>query len=39
MSRQLNSVAQTEDQAGAYSGPYEAGCVWAVLEGREEGVS
>jgi len=27
-------VAQTEDQAGAYSGPYEAGGVWAVLEGR-----
>ncbi|HEY3828181.1 MAG TPA: redoxin domain-containing protein [Solirubrobacteraceae bacterium] len=27
-------VAQTEDQAGAYSGPYEAGCVWAVLEGE-----
>jgi thiol-disulfide isomerase/thioredoxin len=24
---------QTEDQAGAYSGPYEAGGVWAVLEG------
>jgi hypothetical protein len=27
-------VAQTEDQPGAYSGPYEAGGVWAVLEGR-----
>jgi thiol-disulfide isomerase/thioredoxin len=26
-------VAQTEDQPGAYSGPYEAGGVWAVLEG------
>jgi thiol-disulfide isomerase/thioredoxin len=24
---------QTEDQPGAYSGPYEAGAVWAVLEG------
>ncbi len=24
---------QTEDQPGAYSGPYEAGGVWAVLEG------
>jgi thiol-disulfide isomerase/thioredoxin len=27
-------VAQTEDQQGAYSGPYEAGGVWAVLEGE-----
>jgi thiol-disulfide isomerase/thioredoxin len=27
-------VAQTEDQPGAYSGPYEAGGVWAVLEGE-----
>jgi hypothetical protein len=26
-------VAQTEDQPGAYSGPYEAGGVWAVVEG------
>jgi hypothetical protein len=26
--------AQTEDQPGEYSGPYEAGGVWAVLEGR-----
>lgn len=26
-------AAQTEDQAGAYCGPYEAGGVWAVLEG------
>ena len=26
-------VAQTEDQPGAYSGPYEAGGVWAVFEG------
>ncbi len=25
--------AQTEDQPGAYSGPYEAGGVWAVLSG------
>jgi thiol-disulfide isomerase/thioredoxin len=25
---------QTEDQPGAYSGPYEAGGVWAVLDGR-----
>ncbi len=25
---------QTEDIAGAYSGPYEAGGVWAVLSGR-----
>jgi hypothetical protein len=26
--------AQTEDQPGAYSGPYEAGGAWAVLDGR-----
>ena len=26
-------AAQTEDQPGAYSGPYEAGGVWAVVEG------
>jgi hypothetical protein len=26
-------VAQTEDQPGAYSGPYEAGGAWAVLSG------
>jgi thiol-disulfide isomerase/thioredoxin len=26
-------VAQTQDQEGAYSGPYEAGGVWAVLDG------
>jgi thiol-disulfide isomerase/thioredoxin len=26
--------AQTEDVAGPYSGPYEAGGVWAVLSGR-----
>jgi hypothetical protein len=26
--------AQTEDQPGAYRGPYEAGGVWAVLEGE-----
>ncbi len=25
---------QTEDQPGAYSGPYEAGGVWAVLDGE-----
>jgi hypothetical protein len=25
---------QTEDQVGAYSGPYEAGGVWAVLGGN-----
>ena len=28
--------AQTADQPGAYSGPYEAGGAWAVLEGRGE---
>ena len=28
--------AQTADQPGAYAGPYEAGGVWAVLEGRGE---
>ena len=28
--------AQTADQPGAYSGPYEAGGVWAVLEGAGE---
>jgi thiol-disulfide isomerase/thioredoxin len=28
--------AQTEDQPGAYRGPYEAGGVWAVLEGEGE---
>lgn len=27
---------QTEDQPGAYSGPYEAGAVWAVLDGGGE---
>jgi hypothetical protein len=26
-------LAQTEDQPGSYSGPYEAGGVWAVLDG------
>jgi hypothetical protein len=26
--------AQTADQPGAYSGPYEAGGVWAVVSGR-----
>ena len=29
-------VAQTPDQEGAYSGPYEAGGVWAVLDGEGE---
>ena len=28
--------AQTADQPGPYSGPYEAGAVWAVLEGAGE---
>ena len=28
--------AQTADQPGAYSGPYEAAGVWAVLDGRGE---
>jgi thiol-disulfide isomerase/thioredoxin len=28
--------AQTADQPGAYSGPYEAGGVWAVLDGQGE---
>jgi len=28
--------AQTEDQPGAYSGPYEAGAVWSVVSGRGE---
>ena len=28
--------AQTADQPGAYSGPYEAAAVWAVLDGRGE---
>lgn len=27
-------VVPTEDQEGPWSGPYEAGAVWAVLEGR-----
>jgi thiol-disulfide isomerase/thioredoxin len=31
--------AQTEDRPGAYSGPYEAGGVWAVLEGDGEVVA
>jgi thiol-disulfide isomerase/thioredoxin len=26
-------IPQTEDQQGAYSGPYEAGGVWAVFDG------
>jgi thiol-disulfide isomerase/thioredoxin len=29
-------AAQTEDQPGAYRGPYEAGAAWAVLEGLGE---
>jgi hypothetical protein len=29
-------VAQTADQPGAYSGPYEAGAVWAVVSGAGE---
>ena len=28
--------AQTADQPGAYSGPYEAGGVWGVFDGRGE---
>jgi thiol-disulfide isomerase/thioredoxin len=28
--------AQTEDQPGAYSGPYEAGAVWGIFEGGGE---
>ena len=28
--------AQTADQPGPYSGPYEAGAAWAVLDGRGE---
>jgi hypothetical protein len=28
--------AQTADQPGAYCGPYEAGAVWAVVEGAGE---
>jgi AhpC/TSA family len=31
--------AQTADQPGPYSGPYEAGAVWAVLEGHGEVVA
>lgn len=29
-------VVPTQDQPGAWSGPYEAGAVWAVLEGSGE---
>jgi hypothetical protein len=29
-----NLVAQSEDVPGPYSGPYQAGGVWAVLDGR-----
>jgi hypothetical protein len=32
-------AAPTEEQPGAYSGPYEAGGVWAVLSGRGEVVA
>ena len=32
-------VAQSPDQPGPWSGPYEAGGVWAVLEGRGEVVA
>jgi thiol-disulfide isomerase/thioredoxin len=31
--------AQTEDQPGAYSGPYEAGGVWAVLSGSGSAIA
>jgi hypothetical protein len=31
---QARLLAQTEDQPGAFSGPYEAGGVWAVLDGK-----
>ena len=34
-----SSLPQTEDQQGAYSGPYEAGGVWAVLDGSGSGVN
>jgi thiol-disulfide isomerase/thioredoxin len=30
---QARLLAQTEDQPGAFSGPYEAGGVWGVLDG------
>jgi thiol-disulfide isomerase/thioredoxin len=30
---QARLLAQTADQTGAYAGPYEAGGVWAVLDG------
>jgi hypothetical protein len=33
---QAQIAAQTPEQPGAYSGPYEAGGVWAVLEGDGE---
>jgi thiol-disulfide isomerase/thioredoxin len=32
-------AAQTADQPGAWSGPYEAGGVWAVLDGQGEVVA
>lgn len=31
---EVHLAAQTEDQSGAYSGPYEAGGVWAVVAGQ-----
>ena len=34
--RAVTIVAQTADQPGAYCGPYEAGGVWAVLDGEGE---
>src|ERR687891_278734 len=36
VARAVQRPAQTEDQPGPYSGPYEAGAVWAVLEGSGE---
>ena len=33
---QAQIATQTPDQPGAYSGPYEAGGVWAVLDGDGE---
>jgi hypothetical protein len=32
-------AAQTEDQRGPYSGPYEAGAVWGIFEGRGDVVA
>jgi hypothetical protein len=36
---QARIVVPTRDRAGAWSGPYEAGGVWAVLSGRGEVVA